>query len=141
MQAAALKTNLLLLLGLGFFAIIWAANNISNTTMPIVNHIEPSEAHAIIEAGKPLVIDVREKEAFDKGHLPNAISVPIGQLDERMEEFEAQKTEEIIVYCNDGSKRGPKATEKLNNAGYPGAKNLNGGIEAWRKAMYQTLVK
>lgn len=140
MQTMTRKTQFSLLLMLSFFAMIWAANNTSNSSMPIVNQIKPSEAHALIEAGKILVIDVREKSAFDKEHIPNAISVPIGELDERMGEFEAQKAEEIIVYCNKGSHRGPRATEKLNNAGYPEAKNLSGGIEAWRKAMYHTLI-
>jgi len=141
MQTMTRKTQYSLLLGFSFFAVMWAAINTTNPSMPVVNHIAPTEAHALIETGKTLVIDVREKSAYDKGHLPNAISVPIGELDKRMVEFEAQKTEEIIVYCNEGSKRGPRATHMLNNAGYPGAKNLSGGIEAWRKAMYLTLTK
>ncbi len=141
MQTLTRKTQFSLLFGLGFFAVVWASINTSNSTMPMVNHITPTEAHALIESGNTLILDVREKDAYDKGHLPNAISVPIGKLDERMAEFEAQKAEEIIVYCNEGSKRGPRATSMLNNAGYPGAKNLSGGIEAWRKAMYLTLTK
>ncbi len=107
--------------------------------MPVVGQLKPVEAFALVQAGSTLVLDVREKDAYDNGHLPGAISVPIGELDKRIEEFDAHKAEEVIVYCNDGSRRGPVATDKMNKAGYPGAKNLNGGIEGWRKANYQTI--
>ncbi|MBE9564987.1 MAG: rhodanese-like domain-containing protein, partial [Proteobacteria bacterium] len=104
---------------------------------PIVNHITPTEASVLMESEKTLVLDVREKDAFEKGHLPNAVSVPIGELNKRLDEFHALKAEEVVVYCNDGSTRGPRATKQLNDAGFSKAKNLRGGAEGWKRASLQ----
>ncbi len=141
MQTMTNKGQLALIAGASLLAIIWAANYSPARLCQLSVNLKPSEAFALIQTGRTLVLDVREKDAYDKGHLPGAISVPIGELDRRIGEFEAHKAEEVIVYCNDGSKRGPTATDKMNKAGYPRAKNLDGGIEGWRKADYQTITK
>ena len=136
MQAIESNRNSLVLIGLIFLALMWAVTSTDFKEDLNVNQIKPVAALALMEAGKILVLDVREKEAYDKGHLPNAILVPIGDLDKRINEFEAHKAEEVVVYCNDGRKRGPRATKKLNEAGYVGAKNLEGGVEGWKAASY-----
>jgi len=138
MQGILSRAQLIVIVGASLLATRWAANYSSTASMPVVAQLRPAEAYALIQAGRVLVLDVREKEAYDKDHLPGAISVPIGELDARIGEFEADKADEIIIYCNDGSKRGPNATDKMNKAGYPGAKNLDGGIEGWRAANYKT---
>ena len=66
--------------------------------------------------------------------MPGAISVPIGELDKRLDEFSAYKAEDVVVYCNDGSTRGPRATKQLNDAGFSKAMNLKGGAEGWKRA-------
>ena len=113
---------------------IWLVANPIEPSMPIVNHITPAEASVLLESGNTLVLDVREQDAFNEGHLPNAISVPIGELEKRLNEFHASQAQEVVVYCNDGSTRGPRATKMLNDAGYPNAKNLKGGAEGWKNA-------
>ena len=134
MQAIHIDNKFIPLLGIGIVLAIWLSINPVGPSAPVVNHISPTEASALIESKDTLILDVREKEAFEKGHLPGAISVPIGELDKRLDEFSAHKAEDVVVYCNDGSTRGPRATKQLNDAGFSKAMNLKGGVEGWKKA-------
>ena len=140
MKAIKIKPQSYFLLGFSLLAAIWAASSPthSEVNLSAVEHIELADAQKLVLIGKILILDVREKSAYDKDHLPNAIAVPIGELDKRLGEFTQYKNEEFIVYCNKGS-RGPKATGILNSAGFRGAKNLRGGIQAWRDASYATV--
>jgi rhodanese-related sulfurtransferase len=105
-----------------------------NNPKPVVPGIDPAEAFGLMQTEKVLVLDVRSKGAYERGHLPKAVSVPLEALDARLPEIAAAQAARVVVYCNDGSNRGPLATEKLNKAGYPQAANLNRGIEGWRAA-------
>lgn len=53
-----------------------------------------------MEAGSVTVLDVRPRDEFDKGHVPGARSVPLGELEERLGELPPDQ--EIVAYC-----RGP----------------------------------
>lgn len=134
MQALHLDNKFIPLLGISILIFIWLAMNPATPSAPVVSHISPTEAAVLIESNDTLILDVREKDAFAKGHLPNAISVPIDELDKRLDEFSEHKAEEVVVYCNDGSTRGPRATKQLNDAGFFKAMNLKGGVEGWKRA-------
>ena len=90
---------------------------------PNVENIEPTDAYNIISMGRTLILD----------------SIPLSELTKRMQEITIAKTGDIVVYCNDGATTGPRATAKLNKAGYVNAKNLKGGIQGWRAAKYKTV--
>lgn len=82
-----------------------------------------------LESGKVTILDVRPAKEFNKGHIANAISIPIDELKERMSEL--PKRTEIIAYC-----RGPfcvyadEAVAVLNKAGYK-ATRLEEGFPDW----------
>lgn len=82
-----------------------------------------------LESGKVAILDVRPEVEFNKGHIANAISIPIDELKERMSELPKQT--EIIAYC-----RGPfceyadEAVAILNKAGYK-ATRLEEGFPDW----------
>lgn len=137
------NNNNYLLAGIGFFALLFALNATLTTdavsAYPDVQNIAPSDAFELMANDNVLVLDVRENDAFNLAHIPNAIAVPIGELKQKLKEFASYKTSNIVVYCNEGSIRGPKAAAMLNDAGYGGAKNLKGGLDAWRVNSYQTV--
>ena len=139
MKTMRVNNQFLLLIGASLLTVIWAVNYTPSPEFPGVRHLTPVEAMALIETGRALILDVREKDAFDKEYLAGAISVPIGELDNRIDEFESYKAEDVVIYCNDGSTRGPRATDKMNKAGYANAKNIDGGIEGWRTAKLVTV--
>ncbi len=82
-----------------------------------------------LESGKVTILDVRPETEFNKGHIANAISMPIDELKERLNEL--PKRAEIIAYC-----RGPfcvyadEAVALLSKAGYK-ATRLEEGFPDW----------
>jgi len=62
---------------------------------------DPAAAKKIFDAGDALFVDVRSREMFAGGHIPGAVSLPLGELDARLEDF-VQKVpadRSIVTYC------------------------------------------
>ena len=70
------------------------------------NDVSVPEAISLIEAGA-LVIDVRYSPST---HLPGALLIPMEVLGARLEKLEIAKTQPIVVYCGNGTARGPEAS-------------------------------
>jgi rhodanese-related sulfurtransferase len=98
-----------------------------------VPEISASDAATAIDRGA-LVIDVRGRAAYEKGHIPNAVSVPLDELRRRAAEFAAVRDKEYVIYCGNGSTLGPRGTQVLIDAGHPAARNLSGGMPGWKAA-------
>ena len=73
-----------------------------------------------------LVLDVRSDEEFAQGAVPDALSIPLDELRDRLDEI---PTKELLVTCQVGQ-RGHVATLLLNEMGFH-AFNLDGGYETW----------
>lgn len=100
---------------------------------PKVAQVDLAEAKALIDSGA-VVVDVREQEVSAGSHIPGALLIPLGILAQRMSELSIDKARPVVVYCNEGTSRGPEGTAVLNQAGYANAVNLKSGIEGWRAA-------
>ena len=96
-----------------------------------IKEITVAEARVKIESGAPLVVlDVREPNEFEKGHLPKAINIPRGVLEFMVSTQIPSKDAYIIVYCRSGS-RSALATNTLRQMGYKSIVNMEGGWKAW----------
>ena len=84
----------------------------------------------------PLVVDVREIEEFEEGHIDAALLKPLGTI----ESFKADKDREIVLVCRSGRRSGI-AYEKLAALGYRNLWNLEGGMLAWQKLGYPVVRK
>jgi rhodanese-related sulfurtransferase len=104
---------------------------------PNVKDVSVSEAKELIDAGA-VVIDVRDRSASAPSHIPGALLVPLDTLPAKLSDLSVDKSQPIVVYCNEGTRRGPKGTAVLNEAGYSQAVNLKSGIEGWRAANLPT---
>lgn len=88
-----------------------------------------------VRNGEVTIVDVRPKEEFDAGHIPGAISIPIEEVDLRIDELPKEK--EIVAYC-----RGPycvwsgQAVRIFRQNGYS-ARHLRDGILDWRARGYR----
>ena len=82
-----------------------------------------------------IVLDVREREAFEKGHIPGAQLLPRGQLELRVNQELTDPTRRILAYCEFGQVS-TLATATLREMGFRCAVALDGGIRAWREAGY-----
>lgn len=142
MNTTSTKFQTIWLVVIGFLIVAWSVSiqNKNGNVEYNVRHIDSQEAYARLNSESDvLIVDVRDKDAYDKEHIPNAMAIPIDDLSKRMGELETHKTGEIIVYCNEGSNRGPRATQQLNNAGFQRAVNLKGGLQSWKSAKFQTV--
>jgi len=82
-----------------------------------------------------IILDVREREAFDRGHVPGARHLPRGQLELRVNQDLPDPTRRILAYCELGQ-ISTLATATLREIGYQRAVALDGGMRAWREAGY-----
>ena len=64
---------------------------------PQITRTSLTEARAALESGQALVVDVRDKDSYQRSHVAGAVSVPFGELDQRLGELDKQKW--IITYC------------------------------------------
>jgi len=104
---------------------------------PNVKDVSVSEARELIAAGA-VVVDVRDRSVSGSSHINGALLIPLEGLADRMSEVSVDKSAPIVVYCNEGTNRGPRGTACLNEAGYTQAVNLKTGIEGWRAANLPT---
>jgi glyoxylase-like metal-dependent hydrolase (beta-lactamase superfamily II)/rhodanese-related sulfurtransferase len=82
-----------------------------------------------------VILDVRERDAYEDGHIPGARLLPRGQLELRVNEALPDPTKRILVYCDFG-KVSTLAAATLRELGYARAIGLDGGLRAWREAGY-----
>ena len=95
--------------------------------------MEPVDREALIERarrGEVLVLDVRPTEEYQAGHIPGALSIPLKELEDRLEKL--PNGQEIVAYC-----RGPycmlavEAVERLRARGFK-ATRLEESVSDWR---------
>jgi len=91
------------------------------------------QAIALIDSGA-LVIDVRDRSVSAGSHLPGALLIPLEVVAAHLSKMELAKAQTIVVYCNQGTGRGPAAVHALAEAGFTNVVNLQAGIEGWRGA-------
>src|SRR4029077_9814094 len=82
-----------------------------------------------------IVLDVRERDAYEQGHIPGARLLPRGQLELRVNEELPDPTSRIVACCEFG-RISTLATATLRTMGYQRAVALDGGMKAWREAGY-----
>lgn len=92
--------------------------------------ILPTELNTLLSKGCCLV-DVREPVEHAEEHITAAKLIPLGQLEKRTAEID--RNAPVVVMCRSG-KRGGEALKKLQALGITEARNLEGGILAWKAA-------
>jgi len=79
-----------------------------------------------------LVIDLRNKELFDAGHIGDARNVPAAELESQADSLKKWRDKNVITYCDSGSS-GSSAARTLMKLGFTKVFNLEGGLNAWVK--------
>ncbi len=88
------------------------------------------EAKKIMDSSEEyILLDVREQDEFDAGHIPDAILIPYTEIENKAEEIIPDKNKQILVYCRSG-RRSKIAAESLAKLGYTDIKEF-GGIIDW----------
>jgi rhodanese-related sulfurtransferase len=90
--------------------------------------ITTDEVAALIKQGKKLhIVDVRELDEWQSGHIPGAKHIPLGMLGQRHTELDPKQ--ETTLVCRSGNRSG-LACELLESLGY-NVVNMTGGILNW----------
>ena len=101
-----------------------------------IKTLAPGEVKAVLDKDKKgefLLLDVRQPEEYEAGHIPGAMLIPLGELEGRREELERGK--KIITYCRSGH-RSMAAAIALCELGFKDVHHLEGGILNW---LYETI--
>lgn len=92
--------------------------------------ITPEDGKKIMDSGEEhIILDTREQDEFDEGHIPGAILIPYTEIENKAEEMLPDKDKLILVYCRSG-RRSKIASESLTKLGYSNIKEF-GGIIDW----------
>ena len=86
-----------------------------------------------------IVLDVREREAYEGGHIPRALLLPRGQLELRVNKELPDPTRRVLACCELGY-ISTLAASTLREMGFLYAVALDGGMKAWREAGYPVKV-
>lgn len=105
-------------------AIAGGTREISAEDLRVLLEVEQPEDH-------PILLDVREDHEWSAGHLPGAIHLPLGQLDDRLDELEVDRA--VVTYCASGL-RSIDASYVLKRNGWGDVRSLAGGVQAWTGA-------
>jgi sulfur-carrier protein adenylyltransferase/sulfurtransferase len=97
-----------------------------------VAEVDAGRARKLIDSEAPLVLDVREQDEWDEGHLPGALHIPRGNLESRIERAEPDRSRSIVVYCASGN-RSAFAAKTLEELGYEDVASLAGGFTDWKR--------
>lgn len=95
--------------------------------------LAPSEAVRMINERDAVVLDVRAAGDFKKGHILNAVHMPVGSIDDKAKELEKYKQRPVLCYCGIGT-AAPQAVDKLKQQGFEDVHALKGGLNAWQSA-------
>jgi len=91
--------------------------------------ITPTEAQKLAREGA-ILLDVREADEWSAGHAPEALHIPLGELEARRAELAQPRV--VLTVCRSGA-RSAKAQTILIAAGLD-ARNVEGGMRAWQQA-------
>ena len=98
-----------------------------------ITEISPNEAASKVKGGEGVIIDVREKDEWDEGHVPDAIHLSRGTIELEIEEKIPDLNTTIICHCGGGG-RSALAAESLQKMGYKNVRSMAGGFKAWKEA-------
>jgi rhodanese-related sulfurtransferase len=113
---------------------LWAA--LFATLMFYINakqgkSVSPQQATLLINKHDGIFLDVRERKDFEKGHIVDAINIPLAKLHDRIVELDKKKEAPVIVVCQLGQQSGD-AVKALEAKGFANVFRMSGGMNEWQ---------
>lgn len=92
--------------------------------------ITQEKAKEMIDTQEVIILDVREQDEYDSGHIPGAVLLPVGTIDEdTAAAVIPEKDTSVLIYCRSGN-RSKTASSTLADLGYTNVYEF-GGINSW----------
>jgi len=101
--------------------------------MSPANDVGNLEATRLINTANAVLVDVREPQEYGEGRLPNAVHIPLSQLESRGNELARLVDRPVVVYCMSGN-RSRTAGAALARLGFKDIYTLRGGYRSWKDA-------
>ena len=109
-----------------------------------IREVDPATVHDASRNGangdRPVIVDVREQQEFDEGHIPGAVHVPRGFLESRIEGAVPDRSRQVVLYCASGNRSALAARTLQSELGYERVESMAGGITLWKDLGYQVEV-
>jgi sulfur-carrier protein adenylyltransferase/sulfurtransferase len=97
-----------------------------------IEEIDAQTARERLDEDAPAIVDVREQNEWDEGHIPGAVHVPRGFLESKIETAVPDRSQPLIVYCAGGN-RSAFSAKTLEELGYEDVMSLAGGFTDWKR--------
>ena len=139
-----MKIRLLVLmsLALSVLALVACGGRGTETAAPAIEEIDLSTlapsidvetAHSLYNDPDVFMLDVREPDEYEAGHIPGITLIPMGEIADRLSEIPTDQ--EVIVTCRTGN-RSSQVVDFLRAQGFTNVHNMEGGIVAWEESGY-----
>lgn len=92
--------------------------------------LTPQQAITMVNAEEGVFVDLRDHAEFGKGHIVDAINIPVSKLDERIAELETFREKPVVLVCKMGQQAG-SAGKKLGTLGFSQVYRMGGGMMEW----------
>jgi phage shock protein E len=105
-----------------------------------IEELLPPDAKREIDGGDVLVVDVRDPERYEKGHLPGAVNITSGEsardahdtaFVQAVEEAGGSREGRLILLCGEGNRSARTADALRNEHGFENAASVIGGVKLW----------
>jgi rhodanese-related sulfurtransferase len=110
-----------------------------------IEEILPPDAREEIEGGNTVLIDVRDPERFETGHLEGAVNMPSGEgareaheapYAAAVEKTGAHRDDRVILVCGEGNRSARTADALRNEHGFTNVASIIGGAKLWSELGY-----
>jgi sulfur-carrier protein adenylyltransferase/sulfurtransferase len=105
-----------------------------------IEEVDASETARLLASDEPpALVDVRERDEWDEGHIVGAVHVTRGNLESRIEQAVPDRDRPVVLYCASGN-RSAFAAKTLEELGYTTVSSLAGGYTDWKRNGFPTQV-
>ena len=112
---------------LAFFLLAGCGGNAADSSY---QQITQEEAKEMMDTQEVIILDVREQDEYDGGHIPDAVLLPVGTIyEDTAAEVIPEMDSTVLVYCRSGN-RSKTASAALAELGYTAIYEF-GGINTW----------
>jgi len=108
-----------------------------------ITEVDPKDVHARFNGSSPngaVLVDVREQHEWDQSHIPGAVHVPRGHLEQRIEGVAPDKSQPVVLYCASGNRSAYAAETLQSLLDYEDVASMTGGITLWKDRGYDVEV-
>jgi rhodanese-related sulfurtransferase len=121
-----------LCLGMGLGAVRADDSGVRADSKPAFVNIDVGQFEKLRADTNHVVLDVRTKGEFDKGHIPGAILIDVNQAGFEKAVARLDRSKTYLVHCAAGI-RSMKACNSMRGMEFTNLYNLKGGYRAWEK--------